>query len=126
MDKLIKLLNEYEYSMFEDKSLATQRWNIQDRIVFEKDFCKDLNKARDLIMNVTHLISHRYWFIKWLVNNNKIDLDMVREKLWIPCCVWYGSWRIIAVKDVEDYGQVLMLLAISDNPIKFLLSILKD
>lgn len=71
------------------------------------------------------VLSKEYWFIKWLVNNNKIDLDMVREKLWIPCCVWYGSWRIIAVKDVEDYEQLLMLLSIQDNPIEFLLSILK-
>ena len=71
------------------------------------------------------ILSKEYWFIKWLVNNNKIDLDMVREKLWIPCCVWYGSWRIIAVKDVEDYEQLLMLLSIQDKPIEFLLSILK-
>ena len=71
------------------------------------------------------IISKKFWFIKWLVENDKIDLDMVREKLWIPCCVWYGSWRIIAVKDVEDYKHILMLLAISDTSIEDLLLYLK-
>lgn len=71
------------------------------------------------------LVSKHYWLIKWLVENDKIDLDMVREKLWIPCCVWYGSWRIIAVNDVEDYGQILMLLSISSSPIEDLLLYLK-
>ncbi len=71
------------------------------------------------------ILSKKYWFIKRLVDNDKIDLDIVREKLWIPCCVWYGSWRIIAVKDVEDYEQLLMLLSIQNNSIEFLLYLLR-
>jgi len=115
MEKLIELLNEYEYSRFEDKSLATQRWDIQDRIVFEKDFCKDLDKPKDQTMNVTHLISHRFWFIKWLVENDKIDFDKI-----------YSKTRIYTFgKGVSDTDYVIMILSIQDEPIEFLISILK-
>ena len=71
------------------------------------------------------IISKQFWFIKWLVENDKIDLDMVREKLWTPCFTWYKKWEIVAVKDVADYGQVLMLLSISDTPIEDLILYLK-
>ena len=61
-----------------------------------------------------YIISKKYWFIKWLVENEKIkdyyewndDVDYVREKYWF-------------------YEALLMLLSIQDNPIDFLSSILK-
>ena len=72
-----------------------------------------------------YIISKHYGFIKWLVDNDKIDLDMVREKLWIPCCVWYTEWKVSCVNDKEDYKQLLMLLSISDTPIDDLISYLR-
>lgn len=71
------------------------------------------------------ILSKEYWFIEWLVINDKIDLDMVREKLWIPCFVWYSKWEIISVHDVDYYEQLLMLLSIQNNPIEFLLYLLR-
>lgn len=109
MEKLIELLNEWERERVNHNT---------------KEYIKR-GKNSFTRLWIIEVISKSYWFIEWLVNNDKIDLDMVREKLWIPCCVWYGSWRIIAVKDVEDYKQVLMLLSISDTPIEDLISYLK-
>ena len=117
--KLIELLNEYEYSLFEDKSLAPQRWDIQDWIVFEKDFCEDLDKPRDLTMDVTHLISHRFWFIEWLVKNDKIDRDKVENKTNFEFTCNY-----LYKKDEIEY-KLLMLLSISNSPIEDLILYLK-
>lgn len=117
MDELIQLLNEC-------KCKSYRHWINWDNSIFQKETDAHGN-VHIMVLPDYKLISKEFWFVKWLVNNNKIDLDMVRGKLWIPCCVWYGSWRIIAVKDVEDYWQILMLLAIQDDPIEFLISILK-
>ena len=67
---------------------------------------------------IIYLISKPYWFIKWLVDNNKIDL-----------------WKLIMIKDEEQKtivdidnsreNTLLMLLAIQDEPIEFLCDILK-
>lgn len=65
------------------------------------------------------ILSKKYGFIKWLVDNDKIDFDKVYEKEEnenIDICM---SW-----KDADMYW-LLMLLAIQDDPISFLISILK-
>ena len=126
MEKLIELLNEYEYSLFEDKSLATQRWDIQDWIVFEKDFCEDIDKPRDLTMDITHLISHRFWFIKWLVENDKIETEKVWEIWFIWKYDFETNYYLVDEDNVYDKCEtLLMLLAIQDEPIRFLCEILK-
>jgi hypothetical protein len=53
-------------------------------------------------------------FIKWLVENDKIDRDKVDDKFERPF-YWYTNYEI-----------VLMLISISDTPIEFLISILKN
>lgn len=98
MEKLLELLNESTNGRF--KSEQDLRLCIEMRW-----YCRN--------------------FIRWLVYNDKIDLDIVREKLWIPCFAWYKKWEIITVKDVEDYEQVLMLLSISNSPIEDLILYLK-
>lgn len=124
MEKLINLLNEYEYSLFEDKSLAHQRWDIQDWVVFEKDFCKDLDKPRDLTMDVTHLISHRFWFIEWLVKNDKINFYKL-EKIWYEKTICEYDWQYKEIVKYSDYESLLMMLSISNTPIADLVSYLK-
>ena len=56
-------------------------------------------------------------FIKWLVDNDKIDL--MKLKKWIEDNKFYcAKWGKIT-------NMLLMLLSIQDNPIEFLISILK-
>lgn len=63
----------------------------------------------------TVLISKKFWFIKWLVENDKIYLD--NEDL------------VSLMSDLRERRHpvkcLLMLLSIQDNPIEFLISILK-
>ena len=53
------------------------------------------------------------WFIKWLVENDKIKLEELK---------WHymDLWELVRNTDF-----ILMLLSIQDNPIEFLISILK-
>lgn len=96
MEKLIRLLDEYHHKKTED----LERW--KERVEEHKHW----------------IISKQFWFIKRLVDNDKIDL-----------------WKLIMIKDEEQKAIVdidnsrentlLMLLAISNEPIEFLISILK-
>lgn len=64
----------------------------------------------------------KFWFIKWLVNNNKIDYNKVLISFTMSESDWlwnyYWHW-------VEAYQGILMLLAISDTPIDDLISYLE-
>jgi len=102
--KIIELLNEYEKENWRNFEV-TEIWMIY--------------RNNDLMV-----ISKKYWFIKWLVQKNKINFDKVM-KLWIPCFVQYDKWEIISVHDVDFDRQLIMLLSISDTPIEDLISYLK-
>ena len=69
----------------------------------------------------TVLISKNFWFIKWLVDNDKIDLDKVKE-IWIK---HNGRMDVDGLYRFSVYERILMLLSIQDNPIEFLISILR-
>lgn len=85
MEKLLKLLKEYA-----------------------PDYCKDY--PDDIIMDEI-VISKRFGFIQWLVDNDKI-------KLWAYDVEWYHF-------NIHTYLDLIMLLAISDTPIDDLFSYLK-
>lgn len=86
--KLIELLNEYE------------PWNLP--------ITKISGQWIDLV------ISKRYWFIEWLVENDKIDIEKLES---------LNFNDVLYLRTV--YYWMLMLLSIQDNPIEFLVSILK-
>ena len=91
--KLVELLNEYNGKTYDYSKLSNlfYRWEYEsyEEVTEEK------------------LISKKYWFIKWLVDNDKIDESKIEIH-------WFSF-----------YESVLMELAIKDNPIEFLISILK-
>ena len=115
MEKLIELLNEYEKSKWYE-----WWWEIKNWIPYFDD---GLPKTKEYISVL--ICAKPYGFIKRLVENDKIA--------WRKCL---DLWYEIAVIDKEgedvdimrtfdDYEQLLMYLAIQDNPIEFLISILK-
>lgn len=107
--KLIELLNEYN-----DNKEWVRIWFIKTINIDWVSTPYELGKS-DLLRWEDKIISKKYWFIKWLVENEKIkdyyewndDIDYVREKYWF-------------------YEALLMLLSIQDEPIKFLISLLKN
>lgn len=117
MDKLIKLINEYEQlnmcRKFDNFAMHT----------FED------SSGVDSMLEDT-VISRRYGFIEWLVQENKIDTQNL---------ITYMNWTSLTFNKVPStdctnidkiwndfYTEcLLMLLAIKKNPISFLTSILK-
>jgi hypothetical protein len=83
-----------------------------------------------------HIISKNMWFIKWLYINDKIDRSKFR-KYSTGDTQWereiqkiYYYWRISSneLNYTEWYSEVdelLMTLAVEDNPISFICDILK-
>lgn len=115
MDKLIELLNQFEK---EKKSWYT--WNNIDRY----DNCVywvDCDWETEITM-YSDLYSKYYWFIKWLVDNDKIDRDKIIEKSDFMPIVSNKVWDFLQPTEEQE---LLMLLSIQDNPIEFLVSILK-
>ena len=112
MEKLLKLLNEYEW--YTDIPTWTLSWANEPLYWWWTAYAS------------AYLIpSKRYWFIKWLVDNDKIDFSLIPNKIkeiWIPMKI---NWEIKYWFDSSDYYWLLMLLSISDNPISDLISYLK-
>ena len=92
MEKLMILLREYE----------------KNRKTMKKFPYGNYNNVKN---NRFIIISKEYWFIKWLVDNDKIDLLRLDNR--------------IALSEFNKVERVLMALSIQDNPIEFLCSVLK-
>jgi len=103
MEKLIKLLNEYD----------DNNWGVTD-------YWALFNKMNEWISDAEYLqvISKKFWFIKRLVEQNKIDDSKV----------WNSDMLSVQYHDlVNDYKYewLIMILSISENPISDLISYLK-
>jgi hypothetical protein len=108
IEKLVELLNEYDSSNWWKE---TDEWI--DNIWKIYEFHSELQ-----------IISKKYWFIKWLVENDKIDLW---EKLF-NLTKNDNRKSIICDLDNNDFSwedTFLMLLSISDTPIEDLILYLK-
>ena len=114
MDKLIELLNEYE-SKLEDMPLTRQRWGEEDWILWRRFMTKE--DAERMV------ISKSFGFIKRLVDNDKIERLAFAES-WL--LGKYTDFELSYDTPREDYTNMLLMeLSIQDNPIEFLISILK-
>lgn len=106
MEKLIELLNEY-------------RTEKGERSLNEFEVSQTLDSLNYLRL-----------FIQWLVDNDKIDFNFV-ERVWSWDFIYdmdspyYYSCTCEDLKEYDEVDRVLMLLAIQDEPIEFLLSIIK-
>jgi len=118
MEKLVELLNEFEIG----KPARDYTWRIEKQN--ETRICwteytwayVDDEEAERII------ISKKYKFIEWLVKEDKIDFYKVSQaenELEVDVNVYKLSY------EDDNYYWLLMILAIQDEPIKFLISVLK-
>ena len=101
MEKIIELLREY-YDMY---SYVEHNWVICD---WEIDEEWEINIYRDL---TSEIISKKFGFIKRLVDNDKISVLNIDNR--------------IALSEYKNYERIIIYLAISDNPIKDLIDLLR-
>ena len=106
MEKIIELLNEWSKTAIENKCNWTD--------VYDEEWVYFLNLFdRDMTMEMEDVISKRNWFIKWLVDNDKIDRERMRDRWGNMICHF------------TDEDLFIMSLATSYTPIDDLISYLK-
>ncbi len=114
MQKLINLLNEYEW--FKENEFESWRINEYGHLTEWGDYMRIWTNAK--------IISKQFWFIKWLVENDKIDLVKFSDKLSSSSWTMEDRYKYLN-SDFWLYNSILMLLSISDTPIEDLLLYLK-
>ena len=122
MEKLIELLNEYEKVIWTDRVW----WLAIDDGAF---FCTRKSKKGNLIVQhssedeaILQIISKKFWFIQRLTDNDRIDYYKVGEI--VDKYKWSLREKAYVVSDCV-VESMLMILAIQDDTINFLVSILK-
>lgn len=110
MEKLIKLLNEYNIELH----WVDRTYKDGFDLWYEQEYMRDFR--------VAYLISKSFWFIEWLVQNDKIDTDELLGIYWETS---QSIWEANKYELYPAYKRLLMLLALQDDPIKFLISVLK-
>lgn len=127
--KLLELLNEY---------LSPFSWYIHyhNGNGFKRTPTKSAVEW-DRILQDEYVLGKSFGFVKWLVENEKIDRDNVRlrKSLWetdtsdideIIYTIKNSDYHyVMREAPYEAEETLLMLLSISDTPIEFLVSILK-
>lgn len=103
MEKLIELLCEY---LWEEYHWEYFEWYRDIEIPQRLDSLSELKP-----------------FIKWLVENDKIDNKKIADETYVK--VNWEWYELILGCHYDLYQQTLMLLAIQDEPIRFLCEILK-
>lgn len=122
MEKLIELLNEYEEKRIKR---INAEWKLFVKLSFRPYTEESLtNKAyRSCWLEIC---SKYYGFIKWLVENNKIDFDNRDLKdRFMNEFERYPRFQNNTINREFNINGLIMLLSIQDNPIEFLISVLK-
>lgn len=110
MEKLIELLNKFEAKL-EEMPLAREKWREENWILYRRFM--SVEDAERMV------ISKSFWFIKRLVQNDKIDRDKILKENWLFRKYFYD------LEYVKNYDRLVMWLSVEDNPTKFLISYLK-
>ena len=123
MEKLIELLNEFEKEVYaeEHKHIDFPDWTFTEwdcwfewdgSLLWEEDWLNWSWSDYRCYNSDLVIISKSYWFIKRLVENDKIDKEKIIRA------------ETMHLKDVNE-NYLLMMLAIQEQPIEVLVSILK-
>ena len=112
--KLLELLNEYEN---EGTEANIRYWNYYQNWFHFLEYWETYSEML--------IISKKYGFIWWLVENDKIDRDnQALQYAKSDLSKFFAEWKDKNWMS-DDYAMLLMLLAIQDEPIRFLCEILK-
>lgn len=122
MEKLIELLNEYKKTRVKEYWIEFNIWEEKWELHIIIDDWQDNYSwwTCDTDIAVSYIISKKFWFIEWLVDNEKIDFSKVKEKIWLE---WELYDRMLYWYKEEDF--LIMILSIENEPIRFLYEILK-
>ena len=115
MEKLLNILNEYKKTRVKEYWIEFNIWEEKWELhIIIDDWQYNYSWwTCDTDIAISYIISKKFWFISWLVDNDKIDISKT-------------PWHYIYHYTDEDVvKEALMQLAIQYEPIDFLISILK-
>lgn len=119
IEKLVELLNEYEPRIAGDGEHYDNIW-------WYRHFMSDKTVSNNA---TRYIVSKEYWFIKWLVENDKISNDWIKPRTDLVkeiTIVDYKTGDVIWWKNkYTEVEQLIMYLSIQDEPIRFLCKIIK-
>ena len=123
LENLVDLLNKYLKETMEKNEDIGEYLNYAED--WRRTFLYEIDWAFYEV-NECVILSKRYGFIKWLIEKDKIDFSKVRGvyKNKLVCNPTYNDAGITYVI-YKKYERLLMLLSIQDDPIEFLVSILR-
>ena len=107
MEKLLKLLNEYR---LENGQSGYTKYIAENWCFTHKSRYYD---------HYSWVISKKFWFIDRLVGQNKVEFDRARDRSDFPL-LYAGWWELYS-----DAEVIIATLSVEDDPIEFLVSILK-
>lgn len=128
MGKLIELLNEYEKEVKKSEYYEWEKWIWWDTNLFRRDTRDEEWSHLYSDTADTYVISKKYGFIWWLVENDKIDTRKIDTRLVRNVESHYDVdwwWVEDSYEDYSNTDTLLMLLSISNSPIEDLLLYLK-
>lgn len=117
MEKLIELLNEWYLERY-----GTNPHFVRFEDYWGNDYWYFHSSNDENLMVETEVWTKKYWFIKRLVENDKINtnhIDEVVKECWTD---WIWAYYC---ECYPAYESLLMLLSISDEPISDLISYLR-
>lgn len=106
MGKLLQILNEYR---LENGASEYTKYIPETGYFTRKSYFYE---------HYSWVISKKFWFIQWLVDNDKIDIQWAKNLL-------YESEIFNQLPYTDLAERLTMYLSIQDDPIEFLISILK-
>lgn len=118
MEKLLELYRNY----LTDEIKKEMYVNWADKECIDMFEAEEVEEER--LYKFLNQLSVLKKFIKWLVDNNKIDLSKL-EKIWYKKIVYEDYWQYKTIVEYSDYESLLMLLSISNSPIEDLISYLR-
>lgn len=126
MEKLIQLLNEHELEEAKEIWIIVYKWEAHWWILFAIPTRPMNISALSILETRAVLVNKEYWFIKRLVENKKIDFDNrdLKDEFMLEFERYPVFQGNTYNRDFNENG-LLMLLSIQDNPIEFLISVLK-
>lgn len=124
MEKLLKLLNEHAHTYADHYDDTGEEITIEFFDHADECFQYVCDGSYETLVDDV-VISKRFGFIWWLIENKKLKSYRVYRDFISQNYVEFENWAIIPSVNWQLYDSVLCWLAIQDEPIEFLVSILK-
>ena len=124
MEKLLKLLNEHAHTYADHYDDTGEEITIEFYAHADECFQYVCDGSYETLVDDV-VISKRYGFIWWLIENKKIKPYKAYEGFLYWWSVEFVDWPTITSVNRQLYDSILCALALSDEPIELLISILK-